>query len=336
METSCTRSPPLRWGVLGAARILGKLAPAIRAAGGHLVAIGASTRERAREGARQHGIERALGGYQEVLDDPDVDAVYLPLANGLHRRWLLAAADAGKHCLGEKPLTLSAADARDICGRFRAAGGCVQEAFMWRHHPQAEWLSAQLTQGALGEPLRVHAAFSFPLDRPDDYRWSAAMGGGALWDIGCYGVNAARYFFRAEPVAASFRARFRGGPGGVDESASGWLDFGDGRTATVSCSFASAFAQGLEVVGREGSARLDRPWLSVDTPTEIVTQRGYDRSVQRFDAVNAYASMVLHFTRIAQSTQEDAWPAEDGLAQAVALAGVLESARAAGRVWSAA
>jgi predicted dehydrogenase len=148
-------------------------------------------------------------------------------------------------------------------------------------------------------------------------------------------VNAARRLFRAEPVAASFRARFREGDDGVDESAAGWLDFGDGRLAQISCSFTSAFAQGLDVVGAEGSAALDRPWLSVDTETEIVTRRGYERSARSFPPDNAYVTMVEHFMRCARDPEHDAWPAEDGLAQAAAMAGALESARSGGAVWTA-
>jgi xylose dehydrogenase (NAD/NADP) len=236
MEPATNRLP-LRWGIMGAARITRKLIPAMQATGAQVLAIAASRRERAEGVANTHGIPRAYEGYEHLLADPDVEAVYLPLANSLHREWLVAIANAGKACLCEKPLVLKASDARGIRARFARAGCRLQEAFMWRHHPQVAWLLDQLVPGRLGELRRLHATFSFNLDRPDDYRWSAAMGGGALWDIGCYGVNAARFFFRAEPEAASFRAWFSSRPDGVDEAAAGWLDFGGGRFATVSCSF---------------------------------------------------------------------------------------------------
>ncbi|HMB69105.1 MAG TPA: Gfo/Idh/MocA family oxidoreductase [bacterium] len=322
----------LRWGVLGAARILRKVVPALRAAGGRVVVIGASGPERARAAAAEWDIPHAADDYQSVLDDPQVDAIYLPLANSLHHPWLLAAAAAGKHCLCEKPLTVTAAEAREARDAFGRAGRRLMEAFMWCHHPQAARVRELMRPGELGEPRRFHATFSFPLDRPDDYRWKRAMGGGALLDIGCYGVSAARYFLGAEPAAVSARGIFRPGPDGVDESAAAWLDFGEGRVATVSCSFASAFSQGLEVTGSEGRARLDRPWLSADVPVRIDIERGFERRTEEVAPADAYRLMAEHFGRLAADPRLPAAPGEDGTAQADVLGALLASARAGGAV----
>jgi predicted dehydrogenase len=271
-------------------------------------------------------------GYAAVVGDPDVDAVYLPLANSLHHRWLLAAAAAGKHCLCEKPLTVTAAEAREAREAFARAGRRLMEAFMWCHHPQAARVAEMLVPGQLGAARRFHATFSFPLDRPDDYRWRRAMGGGALLDIGCYGVSAARRFFRGEPRAVSARAVLRPGADGVDESAAAWLDFGDGRLATLSCSFASAFSQGLEVTGTEGRARLDRPWLSAAEPARIDVERGFDRRTEEIAPADAYRLMAEHFGRIAADPALPAAPGEDGVAQAIVLDALLASARGGGAV----
>lgn len=325
-------APPLRWGVLGAARILRKVVPALRAAGGDVAVIGASRRGRAEEAAAAWGIPRAVEGYAPVVEDPGIDAVYLPLANGLHREWLLATAAAGKHCLCEKPLTVTAADARAARDAFARAGRRLVEAFMWCHHPQAVRLRELLAPGGLGGARRVHAGFSFPLDRPADYRWSRAMGGGALLDIGCYGVSAARFAFRSEPVAVSARAVFRPGDDGVDETAAVWMDFGEGRLATVSCSFASAFSQQLEVIGTEGRARLDRPWLSADEPARVDVERGFDRAAEEIAPVDAYRLMAEHFGRLARDPALPMDPAEDGVAQAATMEAILASARAGGAV----
>jgi predicted dehydrogenase len=319
----------LNWGILGAARINRRIAPAIHDAGSQVVALAASSLTRAEEAAAAYDIPRAHEGYQRALDDPDVEIVYLPLANSLHPEWLRATAEAGKACLCEKPLVLSAAEAGDVRDRFAAAGRPLVEAFMWRHHPQATWLKEQLVPGRLGEPKRIHATFSFPLDRPDDYRWSARMGGGAIADIGGYGVNAARYFFGAEPIAVSFRGEFRPGPDGVDDTAAGWLDFGEGRLATISCSIANAFAQGLEVVGTEGRAWVERPWLSVDVPTRVIVERGHDRETKEFPPVNAYRTLVEHFERVVRDGADLA-PAETGVEQAAALEAAIHSARREG------
>jgi predicted dehydrogenase len=284
------------------------------------------------EAAEAWGIGRAAGSYAAVVEDAEVDAVYLPLANSLHHEWLLAAAAAGKHCLCEKPMTVTAAQAREAGEAFARADRRLMEAFMWCHHPQAARLRQLLAPGELGPPRRFHATFSFPLDRPDDYRWKRAMGGGALLDIGCYGVSAARHFFRGEPEAVSVRAAFRAGSDGVDESAAAWLDFGEGRLATVSCSFASAFSQGLEVTGTEGRARLDRPWLSGDTPVHIDIERGFERRTEEIAPADAYRLMAEHFGRLVADPALPMRPAEDGAAQATVLEAMLESARAAGAV----
>jgi len=330
LSPSSPPRPPLRWGVLGAARILRKVVPALRAAGGDVRVIGASRLARAEEAAGALGIPRAVEGYAAVVADDSLEAIYLPLANALHHEWLLAVAAAGRHCLCEKPLTVTADEAREVRAAFTRAGRCVMEAFMWCHHPQAARLRELLAPGRLGEPRRVHATFSFPLDRPDDYRWKRALGGGALLDVGCYGVNAARLLFGREPVAVSARASFGRGDDGVDESAAAWLDFGDGRLATVDCSFASAFAQGLEVVGTEGTARLSRPWLSGETPTRIEWRRGYESGGEEVAAADAYAVMAARFTECVRDPGKPLAPGENGTAQAAVLDALLASARADG------
>ncbi len=203
---------------------------------------------------------------------------------------------------------------------------------MWRHHPQARWLRERFVAGDLGEVRRVHASFSFTLDRPDDYRWKESMGGGAILDIGSYAMNAARFFLDAEPVAASVRAALRPGDDGVDESAAGWVDFGGGRGATFSCSFVAAFSQGLEILGTEGSARIDRPWLSVDEPATVRIERGYDRETKVFEPADAYRTMVEHFTQLVRDPQAEMGLAEDGLDQARAMDTLLTSARADGAI----
>lgn len=327
---------PLKWGILGAARIAAKsLIPAMRGIGGEIVAVGASSRDRAEAFAKAQGIARAYEGYQRVLDDADVEAVYIPLANGLHLEWGIKTARAGKACLCEKPMTLTAADAETLCSAFSTEGQRLQEAFMWRHHAQAAWLAQQVKDGALGELKRVSASFSFNLVRDDDYRWKADQGGGALWDIGCYGANAARFFFDAEPVAASARAILRPKPDDVDESAVAWLDFGAGRLATINCSFRAAFCQGIELVGTEGRAVIHRPWLQVGAPTEITIECDNEQTVQAFDPMNAYEAMLLEFTRSVRNPSYQPTFAEDGRPQAIAMEGLLTSAHTEGTVWTA-
>jgi xylose dehydrogenase (NAD/NADP) len=330
-----TNPAPLRWGILGAARIAAKsLIPALRASGGEVSALAASDRRRAESFAREHGIPRVHDGYSALLDDPEIDAIYLPLANDAHQTWAIRAAGAGKHCLCEKPMALNAREAAEMVDAFQKSGTVLQEAFMWRHHEQVAWLSERIAQGELGELVAMHGHFSFALDRPGDYRWQAARGGGSFWDVGCYCVNAARLFFGGEPVAVSGRFclhRRNGGDGDpVDESAAGWLDFGRGRLATFSSSFVASFAQGVELVGTKARAWISRPWLQAGGTPRILIETDGARAVREFPAVNGYVRMIRQFTARARNPSEGLSPGEDGLDQARAMDAIFQSAKADG------
>ena len=141
-----------------------------------------------------------MGRTRKLLDDPEIEAVYIPLPNELHKPWVLAAADAGKHVLCEKPLAL---DAREAAARWSSTAGiaasCLMEAFMWRHQPRTLELRKLVSDGAIGELRLIRSSFSFPIE-PGDWRLDPARGGGCLWDVGCYGVNAARLFAGGEPA----------------------------------------------------------------------------------------------------------------------------------------
>ncbi len=319
-QTDRWEASPLRWGIMGAARIAGKsLIPAIRGTGAEIAVVAAGKRDRAEAFARTHDIPCAYEGYQRLLDDPKIEAVYLPLANGLHREWAIKTAQAGKHCLCEKPMALTSRDAEEITGAFAKAGRRIQEAFMWRHHAQIAWVQDQIAHDAVGSIRCVTAHFSFTLDRPNDYRWVASQGGGAFWDIGCYCVNAARYFFGAEPKDCSARFHLRPGPEGVDESAAGWMDFGEERLAIFYCSFVAGYHQGIELTGTKGRIWISKPWQQFGKPAKILIERDNDRVVQEFPPMNAYEEMIRHFTRSARDPNFSRAPAENGLAQAQAM-----------------
>jgi len=326
---------PLRWGIMGAARVARRrIIPAMDETGSPVVAVAASSKQRAEQFAEENGVGRAYQGYDRLLEDPEVEAVYLPLSNGLHMEWALRTAEAGRHCLCEKPMVLSAADAEVLKDRFAQAGCRLQEAFMWRHHSQAAWVVDQVASGRMGELRRVNTSFSFTFDQPEEnYRWRRDQGGGTLWDLGCYCVNASRLFFGTEPTSCSCRARFLSGERGIDESSVGWLDFENGRLATFSVSFRSAFCQYIELVGSEGRIWIDRPWNNVGQPTQVTVQRGEESSVHDFDPMNAYAAMLRDFTRAVRNPELDLAPAEDGYKQALAMEGLASSAGRGGKVW---
>jgi predicted dehydrogenase len=323
-ETQNGGLPPLRWGVLGAARIARKVLPALRESGAQLVAIGASSAERAEAFAHELEIPHAHGDYAAVLQRDDVDAVYIPLSNGLHFRWALECARAGKHCLVEKPLALTAAEARELHVAFRNSGHRLMEGFMWRHTPQTTWLLRRLEAGDIGELRRINATFSFNLERAHDYRWRDDQGGGALWDIGCYCMNAARLFFGVEPQRVSART-VPVQPGSVaDRSVAGWADFGGDRLLTFSCSMSSCYAQELTLFGSHGMLRVVQPFSGGGRIE--VTLHPAERSYERvFDPVSPFACMGQHFTRAAYDPSFALLPGEDGLAQARAMEALAHS-----------
>lgn len=186
---------PMRWGILGCARISRRgLIPGIAASRTGVV-HGLASRDPATASAwaGEFGIPRSYGGYEPLLADAEIDAVYIPLPNELHRPWVLAAADAGKHVLSEKPLALDAAEARAMASHCRERGVLLMEAFMWRHQPRSLDLRARVAAGEIGELRLVRSSFSFPIEA-GDWRLDPARGGGALWDVGCYGVSTARFF----------------------------------------------------------------------------------------------------------------------------------------------
>src|SRR4051794_35903464 len=181
--------PKQRGRILGCARIPRRgIVPGIRASKhGQIQALASRDAAAAREWRREFKIPSAYGSYQEVLDDPDVDVVYIHLPNELHKPWVFAAADAGKHVLCEKPLALDAAEAESMVAHCRDRRVVLMEAFMWRHQPRTEALQKLVAEGAIGELRLVRSSFSFSIDH-SDWRLDNARGGGALWDIGCYGA----------------------------------------------------------------------------------------------------------------------------------------------------
>ena len=236
------------WGVLGAAHIAGTaVLPAIAASSnGLLVAMASRSAERAREMLSAYPDVRALGSYEALLAHTEVDAVYIPLPNHLHKEWTLRALRAGKHVLCEKPLALNAPEAEEMAAAARAAGRFLMEAFMYRFHPDMHAFVE-----ALREPLHVAASFGFTVSRPEDIRLQAPLGGGALLDVGCYTVSVARWIL-GEPEHVWAHSTIRNG---VDMTTSALLDFPGGASAAAWSSLESAEIQEVTVITRDGVQR---------------------------------------------------------------------------------
>jgi len=327
----------IRWGVLGCARIAERaLIPALREApGAELLGIAARDAGRAREWAERHGIPRAYRDYEALVADPDIDAVYIPLPNHLHAPWTMRAAAAGKHVLCEKPLAL---DEREAARMFRAAeraGVLLLEAFMYRFHPLFETALALAARGEIGDPRAVRSRFTFRISSGlEDYRWHPEMGGGALYDIGCYPINAARTLFAGEPLSLVARARFDAATG-IDIGASLLLEFPGGRQALLDCAFDTAFQSELEIAGTEGRIFVPRAFSPKALSVTIELRKGEDVRAIPIPAANAYVGMIGHFQDALRDGRPLRYGRADARANARVLAAALRSAKSSRGVrWS--
>jgi xylose dehydrogenase (NAD/NADP) len=250
----------VQWGVLSTAQINAKfLAGVAQSDECDVLAVASRDADRAATYARANGIDRAYGSYDELLDDPDVEAVYISLPNSLHVEWSRRALRKGKHVLCEKPLSRRAADVEAAFDVAETNDRLLMEAFMWRHNPQTERLVELVQAGVIGHPTLVRATFSFAIQAGDEanVRLSAGLDGGALMDVGCYCVSAAR-LLAGEPEAVSGH-QLSGGDG-VDVAFAGSMRFASGMVAHFDAGIALTDRDELEVVGDEASLFLDDPW----------------------------------------------------------------------------
>jgi predicted dehydrogenase len=273
---------PLRFGILGAARIAppALVRPAREVAGVELRAVAARDGARARAFAAKHGIPVVHAGYEALLADPEIDAVYNPLPNGLHGVWTMRALRAGKHVLCEKPFTANAGEAGDVAAAARETGRFVMEAFHWRYHPLAARMLEILASGEIGELRHVEAHLCAPLVNTKDIRYRLDLAGGAAMDMGCYVLHFARTFGGAEPRVT--RARPALLAPGVDRAMDIELEFPGGATGRALCSMLSwrlLDASG-RIEGTRGRMRILNPWaphlfhrLRVETPSGVRSER---------------------------------------------------------------
>jgi predicted dehydrogenase len=278
-----------RWGFLGASRIGRRaLAPAILALPGHaLHAVAARDSARAEAYAAELGFSAFHANYADLIAAPDIDLVYIALANDAHLEWTIAALDAGKHVLSEKPLAMNAAEAAEIARAEKRTGRRVMEAFCHIHHPQFFRAHAVLTT-EIGAIRTIDASFCASIGNPDDYRWLARHGGGALLDLGCYIVSYVRLLLGKEPLRVAAVQRQQGD---VDATLTGLLDFGDGFCARFGCSMEGAHGQHLEIVGETGRLRMDWPFSTKGRSTTL-TVNGV---AEKFAEIDPYVAMVAHF-----------------------------------------
>ncbi|HEX4526123.1 MAG TPA: Gfo/Idh/MocA family oxidoreductase [Gaiellaceae bacterium] len=268
---------PVKWGIISTADINRKVIPGAHTSD-KVDLVGVASRDQARADAyaREWEIPQAHGSYDELLADPELEAVYISLPNTMHCEWSIRALEAGKHVLCEKPLTRHPAEATAAFDTADRTGLHLSEAFMYRHNPQTKRVQALVAEGAIGDLRLIRSVFSYSLYDHDNIRLRTDVEGGALTDVGCYNVSGSR-LLGGEPERASGEAWF--GPSGTDWVFAGTLRFPNDVIATFHCGTALPNQDELEVIGSEGSVFLDDPWHC----NEPVIELRRDGTVERIE-----------------------------------------------------
>ncbi len=319
------RNNKLQWGILSTARINRSLIPHLQTSlHSELAAVASRDAGKGRLYAQEKGIPRSYGSYEALLDDPEIDIIYNPLPNHLHAEWSIKALQAGKHVLCEKPMALSLAEMDAMSAAARKSGRVLTEAFMYRHHNQTLQVEKMIASGALGDLRLVRGHFSFYMEDPGNVRWDPAMGGGSLWDVGCYPVSYARTMVRSEPLEAF---GWQVTQGGVDLTFSGLLRFPKDILLHFDCSFGAPFRTEIEIIGTKASLLIPEPFKPGQRTTLQLRIEGkppqainIQSNPVYFDEIEDIAYAVLHGTAARISL-------DDSRANTTALLALYQSAR---------
>ncbi len=297
---------PIRWGILSTANIGVKaVAPAIIASSnGQLVAVASRDEKRAADVYAFAPRVRIYSHYEQIIQDPEIDAIYNPLPNSLHAEWTIKALQAGKHVLCEKPMAVTAREAASMVEVAHAHDVLLMEAFMYRFHPQIVWALEQAHSGVVGPIRLVRASFSFDLRaHPENIRMNAELAGGSLMDVGCYPVNLCRAVYGYPPQAVAARVHVPR-PGSIDMATNAVLDFGDGRFGLIDSSFELTGRQSAEIIGELGTITIPVPFVpGIREMTVFVTKNG-QMNEQTFPAIDQYQLEVEHFAACIRSQEE--------------------------------
>jgi predicted dehydrogenase len=323
----------IRWGVLSTARIGTKTVIPAMQLGKYctVTAIASRQLKKAQAAAGQLGIEKAYGSYEELLADPDIDAVYIPLPNHLHIPWTIKALNADKHVLCEKPIGLSADEAQallDAAKKFPRLK--VMEAFMYRHHPQWQWAKQKVTQGKIGELRTIQSFFSYYNADPNNIRNKADIGGGGLMDIGCYCISLSRFIYGAEPWRAC--GIIEEDPNmKVDRLTSGILEFSRG-TSTFTCATQLVPYQRVNIFGTKGRIEIEIPFNAPsDRPCKVWHGDGNRIEEIVLEVCNQYTIQGDLFSRAVLEDRDVPVPLEDAVANMQVIEALISSARS--RKW---
>jgi predicted dehydrogenase len=317
----------IRIGLLGAARIAPNalLRPARLVSNVRVTAVAARDPARATAFAQRWGVPTVHSDYSTLLADPDLDAVYIPLPNGLHAEWMLAALAAGKHVLCEKPFTSNAAQAQSVADAAAGTNLVVMEAFHYRYHPLMARALSLVADGTIGEVRHVETRFCFPLPRFSDIRYNLALAGGALMDAGCYAVHCLRQFGPDEPRVVSARALLQSP--GVDRAMTATLAFGTGATGAITCSMWShhLLAITARILGSDGELRI-RNFLAPQYYHRLTVRSGHGRWSEKVPGEPTYVHQLRAFAAAVEDGAPILTPPSDAVKNMTVIDAIYQAA----------
>jgi predicted dehydrogenase len=318
----------MRWGILSTANIGRALIKGIGLSSTSCVqAVASRERNRATEWAKEHGIPRAFGSYDELLQSGEVDAVYNPLPNSMHAEWTIRALEAGLPVLCEKPLTVDVAEAREVAAASRKTRLPVAEAFMYRYHPMYDRVVDLVQGGEIGDITTVRSAFSFRLRDRSNIRWSAQLAGGALMDVGCYCVNLSRRIAGCEPTRVFAMEEREHPETAVDAALFGLLEFPTGMKAAFETGIDRSSRAFAEIEGTKGLITIGKPWFPGEDQAAFTLVQGDREETISTPGANTYQLEVEDFVKACRTHQPLRWPIEDAIANMAVIAALYRSAR---------
>jgi predicted dehydrogenase len=297
---------PVRWGILGTAGIAeSAFLPAMREAGdGVALMVASRDPARAESWAAEHGLERGVQGYDQVLDDPSIEAVYIPLPNGMHAEWTIAALEAGKAVFCEKPLCATPEETERVLQVARAASGSLWEAFVFPFHEQMDRVRETIARGTIGEVREISSRFHFLLDDPNDIRMLAELAGGSIQDVGCYSIRLARLLFDDEPDPTRAIADAEWLDTGLDTELWGALTFPGDRRLVLSCGFRSREDKFTRVLGTAGEIRMTNPFHPEGGDTfTVVTESGEETQPAAPTGERSFTPAIRHVHRVLRGAE---------------------------------
>jgi predicted dehydrogenase len=327
-ENDTSTTAPIRWGILSTANIgINAVAPAIQASSnGVLLAVASRDITRATERFSFVPGIRIYDSYTNLLNDPEIDAVYLPLPNGMHAEWTIRALEAGKHVLCEKPLSIIAREGSRMVAAAEEHQRLLMEAFMYRFHPQITWSLEQVHSGAIGPVRLVRASFSFDIrSHPENIRLNPELAGGALMDVGCYAINFCRAIYEQPPRVVAARMHVPN-PAGVDLATNAVLDFGEGRFALFDCSFELPMRQSVEIIGENGTITIPVPFNPGTIETVVFVTKNGRMTERTFPRIDQYQLEVEHFAHCILTNQEPAMRLSETLENMATIEAIFEAA----------